>query len=450
MPPRGGARNCWRDAAAARALARAFRRAPACAERDLRAGAGRAGGQERARARRRVGGRRVSSVSPRLGSRTEQRGNDGRAQRRPGSATPAGGAPGDQQGPHRRAAVESRHPRRHRLWPHAPLPQGVPLRSARHRGAALEVVADPQPDHPHRAAGSARAKTTPRSGTRERNEGPLKTITRAQAEKLGAAFADERVVIDWAMRYANPTTRSRLEQLQRQGCDRILVVPLYPQYAGATTATACDEAFRALMRMRWQPSVRVAPPYFDDPVYIDALADSIRAHLAGLDFEPEALIASFHGMPQRYLESGDPYHCHCQKTSRLLRERLGWAGERWHTTFQSRFGNEAWLQPYTIEEVARLARSGMKRLAIVAPGLLRRLPGDAGRARHREPRRVPRQWRREVHLRPLPQRQRAGPARHRARGAARADGLGVGPAIGCCNSGPGRSRHLPCGRIVCQ
>ena len=202
----------------------------------------------------------------------------------------------------------------------------------------------------------------------ERNEGPLKTITRAQAEKLGAAFADERVVIDWAMRYANPTTRSRLEQLQRKGCDRILVVPLYPQYAGATTATACDEAFRALMRMRWQPSVRVAPPYFDDPVYIDALADSIRAHLGGLDFEPEALIASFHGMPQRYLTSGDPYHCHCQKTSRLLRERLGWVGDRWHTTFQSRFGNEAWLQPYTIEEVARLARSGVKRLAIVAPG----------------------------------------------------------------------------------
>jgi ferrochelatase len=202
----------------------------------------------------------------------------------------------------------------------------------------------------------------------ERDEGPLKTITRAQAEKLGIALADERVLIDWAMRYANPSTRGRLEQLQREGCDRILIVPLYPQYAGATTATACDEAFRALTRLRWQPSVRVAPPYFEDPVYIDALAASIRAHIAGLDFEPEVLIASFHGMPQRYLENGDPYHCQCQKTARMLRERLGWAASRWHTTFQSRFGTEPWLQPYTIETVERLAKSGVKRLAIVAPG----------------------------------------------------------------------------------
>ena len=132
-------------------------------------------------------------------------------------------------------------------------------------------------------------------------------------------------MVDWAMRYASPSMASRIVQLQREGCDRLLIVPLYPQYAAASTATACDEAFRALMRLRWQPAVRVAPPYYDDPVYIDALAASIRAHLARLDFEPEALIASFHGMPQRYLESGDPYHCQCQKTSRLLRETLGWA-----------------------------------------------------------------------------------------------------------------------------
>jgi protoporphyrin/coproporphyrin ferrochelatase len=202
----------------------------------------------------------------------------------------------------------------------------------------------------------------------ERDEGPLKTITRAQAEKLAIALGDERVVVDWAMRYANPATRCRLEQLQREGCDRILIVPLYPQYAGATTATACDEAFRALTRLRWQPSVRVAPPYFEDPVYIEALAASIRAHIAGLDFEPEALIASFHGMPQRYLESGDPYHCQCQKTARTLRERLGWQESGWHTTFQSRFGTEPWLQPSTIETVERLAKSGIRRLAVVAPG----------------------------------------------------------------------------------
>jgi ferrochelatase len=202
----------------------------------------------------------------------------------------------------------------------------------------------------------------------QRDEGPLKTITRAQSEKLGAAMDDEGIVVDWAMRYANPSTASRITQLQGQGCDRLLIVPLYPQYAAATTATACDEAFRALRGLRWQPAVRVAPPYFDDAVYIDALATSIRAHLAELEFAPEALIASFHGMPQRYLESGDPYHCQCQKTSRLLRQRLGWASERWHTTFQSRFGTEPWLQPYTIETIERLAKSGVKRLAVVAPG----------------------------------------------------------------------------------
>ncbi len=203
---------------------------------------------------------------------------------------------------------------------------------------------------------------------RERNEGPLKTITRSQAEKLRQALADPRIVVDWAMRYANPSTAARIAQLQSEGCERILLVPLYPQYAAASTATACDEAFRALARLRWQPAVRVAPPYHDDPVYIDALATSIRERLAALDFEPEALIASFHGMPQRYLEAGDPYHCQCQKTARLLREALSWPGERWHTTFQSRFGNEPWLQPYTIEEVERLARAGIRRLAVVAPG----------------------------------------------------------------------------------
>jgi ferrochelatase len=203
---------------------------------------------------------------------------------------------------------------------------------------------------------------------KERNEGPLKTITRAQAEKLAAALADQRLVADWAMRYAKPTIADRLRHLQRQGCDRILLAPLYPQYAAATTATACDQAFRALMAMRWQPTIRVVPPYFADLVYIKALAASIRAHIAALDFEPEALMASFHGMPQKYCEQGDPYYHQCLATSRTLREQLGWPPERWHTTFQSRFGNDPWLQPYTIETVARLASQGVKRLAVVAPG----------------------------------------------------------------------------------
>src|SRR5262245_53516823 len=203
---------------------------------------------------------------------------------------------------------------------------------------------------------------------KERGEGPLKTITRAQAEKLTHLLADDRIVVDWAMRYANPSTTERLAWLQRKGCDRILLVPLYPQYAAATTATACDEAFRALMKMRWQPAIRVTPPYYADPVYIESLAASMKSHLARLDFEPERIIATFHGMPQKYLEQGDPYHCQCQRTSRLLRARVGWPDERWLTTFQSRFGNDPWLQPYTDMTVERLAGEGVKRLALVAPG----------------------------------------------------------------------------------
>jgi protoporphyrin/coproporphyrin ferrochelatase len=203
----------------------------------------------------------------------------------------------------------------------------------------------------------------------ERNEGPLKTVTRNQAERLAARLHDDdRIIVDWAMRYANPTTESGILALQQQGCDRILLVPLYPQYAAATTATAADHAFRALMKMRWQPSVRVAPAWADDPVYIDALATSVRRHLAALDFKPQVLMATFHGMPKAYLLKGDPYHCQCMKTGRLLREALDWPPERYRVTFQSRFGRDEWLRPYTDETVAALAKDGVKSLAMVAPG----------------------------------------------------------------------------------
>lgn len=204
----------------------------------------------------------------------------------------------------------------------------------------------------------------------ELNESFLKTITRDQATKLAdaAKAMDDRIVVDWAMRYGNPSIKSRLEALQEQGCDRILIVPLYPQYAAATSATACDKAFEALMQMRWQPTVRISPPYHDDPTYIRALADSIRKHLATLDFEPEVILASFHGVPKRYLMLGDPYHCHCAKTWRLLREELGMGPEKLMMSFQSRFGNEEWLKPYTDETVEALAKKGVKKLAIVAPG----------------------------------------------------------------------------------
>jgi ferrochelatase len=204
---------------------------------------------------------------------------------------------------------------------------------------------------------------------KERDESPLRTITRSQSEKLQAAFtASPNIIMDWGMRYGNPSIPSRLEALQKQGCERILLVPLYPQYAAATSATVCDKAFDVLKAMRWQPSLRVAPPYFDFPPYIEALATSMRASLAALDFEPEVVIASYHGLPLEYFQKGDPYPCHCRKTTRLLREALGWDDKKLILTFQSRFGRAEWLQPYTDETIKRLADDGVKRVAVVTPG----------------------------------------------------------------------------------
>jgi ferrochelatase len=204
---------------------------------------------------------------------------------------------------------------------------------------------------------------------KERDEGPLRTITRAQAEKLAGGFSSNpRVVVDWGMRYGNPSIASRLDALQEAGCERILLVPLYPQYAAATTATVCDKAFEGLAQMRWQPSLRVAPPYFDDPVYIEALAVSIEADLAKLSWKPDVILASFHGIPQEYFDKGDPYFCHCSKTARLLRERLKLDERQFRLTFQSRFGRAEWIKPYTDKTVQALAEEGVKNLAVVTPG----------------------------------------------------------------------------------
>jgi ferrochelatase len=198
----------------------------------------------------------------------------------------------------------------------------------------------------------------------------LPICTRAQAEKLSAALAarDRRIVVDWAMRYGNPSIATRLDALKAQGCERILIMPLYPQYCAATTATACDKAFEILARMRWQPAIRVLPPYHDDPVYIDAVASSIKAGLAALPFVPDMVLTSFHGVPKDYLIKGDPYHCHCAKTARLVRERLGLDESRCLLTFQSRFGFAEWLEPYTDETVRGLAQRGVKNLAVAMPG----------------------------------------------------------------------------------
>jgi protoporphyrin/coproporphyrin ferrochelatase len=203
----------------------------------------------------------------------------------------------------------------------------------------------------------------------EKNESPLKTITRAQAEKLAADIASrDHVVVDWAMRYGNPSIASRIEALMAQGCDRLLVMPLYPQYSAATSATVCDEVFRVLGRMRAQPTLRVTPPYYDDPVYIEALAVSIETHLSGLSFQPEVIVASFHGMPQKYVDKGDPYERQCMVTTESLRKRLGLDSSKLLLTFQSRFGFDEWLQPYTDKTMEKLAKDGVRKVAVVTPG----------------------------------------------------------------------------------
>jgi len=205
----------------------------------------------------------------------------------------------------------------------------------------------------------------------DKGESPLMTITKDQTAALRAqmqARFGENVMIDFCMRYGNPSTRSKVREMVEAGCTKILFFPLYPQYAGATSATANDEFFRALMKETWQPAARTVPAYFDNPAYIDALAASIENAYDAAETRPELLVVSYHGMPKRYLMQGDPYHCQCQKTTRLLKERLGWEDTQIRTTFQSVFGPEEWLKPYTVEEVARLARDeGKKNIAVVAP-----------------------------------------------------------------------------------
>ena len=204
----------------------------------------------------------------------------------------------------------------------------------------------------------------------DKGESPLMTITRDQTAKMAEVMQarhGDKVMVDFCMRYGNPSTDSKVRAMVAAGCDRILFVPLYPQYAGATSATANDQFFRALMAEAWQPAARTLPAYYDHPAYIDALAGSVERAYAGMETRPDVLVASYHGMPERYLMQGDPYHCQCQKVTRLLREKLGWDKDSIVTSFQSKFGPEEWLKPYTVEEVARLAEAGKKRIAVIAP-----------------------------------------------------------------------------------
>jgi ferrochelatase len=200
---------------------------------------------------------------------------------------------------------------------------------------------------------------------------PLADITSRQAEAMVGRFG-EQVQVDWAMRYGNPSIESRLSALMADGCDRILIAPMYPQYCAATTATVFDEVARVLGKMRWQPALRFVPPYHDDPTYLNALADDLTRQVRTLAFKPEVMLLSFHGMPQQTLEKGDPYYCHCSKTARLLREELAtrpeFEGVRFETTFQSRFGPAAWLEPSTDATLIAEGGKGTKRLVVAAPG----------------------------------------------------------------------------------
>jgi len=204
----------------------------------------------------------------------------------------------------------------------------------------------------------------------DKNESPFKTITRSQAEKLAGILQPlgKHVIVDWAMRYANPPIASRLEALIARGCDRILVMPLYPQYAAATTATVADEVFRYLMGLRHQPALRIMPAYYDDPYYIEVLASSLKAELRALPFAPDVILLSYHGMPKECVIKGDPYEAQCARTTELLRAQLGLDAEKLMMTFQSRFGRARWLEPYTIKTVKALAKKGVKNLVVLTPG----------------------------------------------------------------------------------
>ena len=201
---------------------------------------------------------------------------------------------------------------------------------------------------------------------KETNESPLLYFTREQSKKLNNKIGNDKTIIDFAMRYGNPSISSRLTKLKEEGCENIIILPLYPQYAAATTATVCDEVYRSLMRMRWQPSLQIIPHYESEPLYINALVKSIEKKINEISWKPDLIISSYHGIPKSYFDKGDPYQCYCQKTSRLIREKF--SDIEIKTTFQSRFGPQEWLTPYTDKTLKTLPEKGIKNLLVICPG----------------------------------------------------------------------------------
>ena len=201
---------------------------------------------------------------------------------------------------------------------------------------------------------------------KETNESPLLYFTRGQAIKLKEKIGNENIIIDFAMRYGNPSINLKLNLLKETGCENIIILPLYPQYAAATTATVCDEVYRTLMRMRWQPSLQIIPHYESEELYINALVKSIENKIKSINWKPELIVSSYHGIPKKYFDQGDPYHCYCHKTTRLLKEKYSLIDIQ--TTFQSRFGPQEWLTPYTDKTLESLPKKGIKNLLVICPG----------------------------------------------------------------------------------
>ena len=201
---------------------------------------------------------------------------------------------------------------------------------------------------------------------KEENISPLLYYTKKQAEKLSKSFSNENLIIDFAMRYGNPSIKSKIKKLNEEGCENLVILPLYPQYAAATSATVCDEVYRTLMNMRWQPSLKIIPHYESDPLYVDALVNSINLKLNNINWKPDLILASYHGIPKKYFDKGDPYHCYCHKTTRLMKEKFNKIEIQ--TTFQSRFGPQEWLTPYTDKTLESLPKKGIKNLLVICPG----------------------------------------------------------------------------------
>ena len=201
---------------------------------------------------------------------------------------------------------------------------------------------------------------------KDTNESPLLYFTKNQTHKLKERIGNDKVIVEFAMRYGNPSIKSKLNTLKSLGCENIIILPLYPQYAAATTATVCDEVYRTLMGMRWQPSLQIIPHYESEPLYIKALVNSIERKISEINWKPDLIISSYHGIPKRYFDKGDPYHCYCQKTTRLIKEK--YKSVDIQTTFQSRFGPQEWLTPYTDKTLENLPSKGIRNLLVICPG----------------------------------------------------------------------------------